>query len=78
MKKNKDVHSSEANTLIGAGVGVGIYGAALASVTGAVCPMCVIAAPGLLAAGSYKKWKSSQTRKVSPDDDVTCKLEQEE
>ena len=51
----------DANACIALGTGVGALGL-LSSVTlGAVCPMCYIVAPGLVAAGVYKRLKLRQS-----------------
>ena len=41
----------EANICVGTGIGVGLLGAGGALLGGAVCPVCVVAAPLLLGAG---------------------------
>lgn len=48
----------DANRLLMAGAGVGAIGVASAIVGAAVCPVCVVAAPALLGAGAYKRWRS--------------------
>lgn len=45
----------DANLMIGAGVGVGALGAGAALLTGAVCPLCYIVPPALIAAGAVQK-----------------------
>jgi hypothetical protein len=45
----------EANHYLAAGLGIGAFGAASALLVGAVCPVCVVAAPALVAAGAYKR-----------------------
>jgi len=50
----------EANALLAGGVGIGVLGAAMAAVGGAVCPVCVVAAPALLGAGAWKRWRASR------------------
>jgi hypothetical protein len=46
-----------ANTLLGAGVGVGVLGAA-GALAGAVCPLCVVFTPVLLGSGAYTRYKA--------------------
>ena len=53
-----DNDKKDANTCIALGAGVGILGAASAALSGAVCPLCVVIAPGLVGYGAYKRWKS--------------------
>lgn len=36
-------------------MGIGAFGAAGALLLGAVCPICVVAAPALIGAGVYKR-----------------------
>jgi hypothetical protein len=47
---------AEANSLITGGLGLGAFGAASAALFGAVCPICVVAAPALVGAGIYKRY----------------------
>ena len=48
---------AEANTLITGGLGIGAFGAASAALLGAVCPVCVVAAPALVGVGLYKRYR---------------------
>ena len=43
-----DVRRKEGNQLLGLGLGVGAWGAASGVLLGAVCPVCVVAAPALV------------------------------
>jgi len=52
----------EANTCMALGAGVGILGGAAAPLTGAVCPLCIFIAPGLVGYGAYRRWKGSQIK----------------
>ncbi len=64
IKKDKQ----DANICIGLGAGVGIAGAASALIAGAVCPLCVFVAPGLIGVGAYKRWKAnSKSAKEAPE-----------
>ncbi len=56
IKKNK----REANTCMALGVGVGALGTASAALAGAVCPLCIVIAPGLVGYGAYKRWMASK------------------
>ena len=62
---NADMKDADTCTLIGAGIGVlGIAGAFAA---GAVCPVCVVAAPGLIGAGLIKRLRvMARRRRRSP------------
>ena len=53
---------SEANTLLGAGLGIGAFGAASGLLLGAVCPMCIVATPALIGMGLYKHACLRRTR----------------
>ena len=61
LEKSKEV--KDANTCIALGAGVGAIGTAGAIISGAVCPLCVFIAPGLVGYGAYKRWKSSSQSK---------------
>ena len=50
----------EANTCMALGAGVGVLGTASALLAGAVCPLCIFIAPGLVGVGAYKRWKLSR------------------
>lgn len=43
----------EANQCIALGAGVGALGTGAAIITGAVCPLCVVVAPALIATGAF-------------------------
>lgn len=49
---------TEANTCIGIGAAVGVIGATAAAVTGAICPICIIATPGLIGMGVYRRLRN--------------------
>ncbi len=57
-EKSKEV--KEANTCMALGAGVGVLGTAGAVVSGAVCPLCIFIAPGLVGYGAYRRWKASK------------------
>ena len=60
---------AEANQLITGGLGLGAFGAASAALLGAVCPICVVAAPALVGAGLYKRYKARGC--AEPPDDAS-------
>jgi hypothetical protein len=64
-------HKSEANQMIGAGVGIGAFGAVSALVLGATCPICVVAAPALIGAGVLKRLRSKRVPDEDPAESVT-------
>ena len=63
-KATRAEQRSEANSALGTGLGIGVFGLASAALVGAVCPLCVIAAPALIGYGVYKR---VQCRKASAD-----------
>lgn len=67
--KKKDLQNTEANTCLALGAGVGALGAAGAVLTGAVCPLCIFVAPGLLGLGAYKKIKSRKTTETQASEE---------
>lgn len=56
-----DDRGNDANKLLAGGIGIGAIGV-LGALTGAVCPVCVVAAPVLLGAGAYKKWRAAAAK----------------
>ncbi len=52
-----DPERSEANSCIALGAGVGALGTLGATLSGAVCPVCVVVAPALIGIGVYKRVK---------------------
>ena len=61
----KGTEKRDADSCIALGAGVGALGAISGVMVGAVCPMCYIVAPGLVAVGVYKRFK---LRKTKPGD----------
>ena len=57
-----DRDRKNANTCMALGAGVGIWGAASAALAGAVCPLCIFIAPGLVGYGAYKRWTAGDKR----------------
>jgi uncharacterized membrane protein YebE (DUF533 family) len=56
---------NEANTCMALGVGVGALGVASASLLGgALCPLCIVIAPGLLGYGAYRRWKAVDAKET--------------
>lgn len=53
----------DANALMVAGAGIGALGAVTAMIGGAVCPVCVVAAPALIGVGAFRKWKASRAKR---------------
>jgi len=55
-------YREDCNTCIGLGFGLGAFGAAAAAITGAVCPLCVVLAPGLVGYGVFKRLQTSKVK----------------
>jgi hypothetical protein len=53
---------TEANQLLGAGLGLGALGAVSAIALGATCPLCVVVAPAMLGMGIYKRLRGGTDR----------------
>ena len=65
VNSKKDPNTNDASSLILGGLGIGAFGIISAAVGGAVCPICVVAAPALIGFGAYKRykgWKSARRR----------------
>ena len=60
--RDSETETSDANTLILGGLGIGTFGLVSAAIGAAVCPVCVVAAPALLGVGAYKRWKARRPR----------------
>jgi len=56
----------DANTCMALGAGVGVLGAASALLTGALCPLCIFIAPGLVGYGAYRRWKADSKKEEDP------------
>ena len=53
----------DAKTCLIAGAGVGAFGAASALTVGAVCPLCIVAAPALLGIGAFKHYRRRRAKR---------------
>ena len=73
MKKDnfEDINKkkNEANTCMAIGAGVGVLGTVTAAITGAVCPLCIVIAPGLIGIGAYKRSKLGFSSEVGGVDE---------
>ena len=58
-----DQEKRDANALMMSGVGIGVFGVVAAAIGGAVCPVCVVAAPALLGVGAFRRWR---VRRATP------------
>lgn len=56
----KDDDRKEGNHYLVSGVAIGAVGAASAALLGATCPLCVVAAPGFVGYGLYKRWRAAR------------------
>ena len=73
MKEKKaapdpELSRREGNTCIKLGAGVGVLGAAGAAIAGTACPLCMVAAPGLIAIGVFKRWRGRPPEGSSPNE----------
>lgn len=59
----------EGNHYLVSGVAIGAAGVASAALLGATCPLCVVAAPGFVGYGLYKRWRAG--RMAEPEDGAT-------
>lgn len=64
MKKPQD-EQAEANSFLATGASVAAIGVAGAVIGGAVCPVCVVAAPALLGVGVWKRLRAKRDRGAS-------------
>jgi hypothetical protein len=62
LADKKGVEQREAGTCIALGAGVGVLGAASALTGAALCPICVVVAPGLIGLGIFKGYLSRKAR----------------
>lgn len=51
---------ADANAMMLTGAGIGVIGVVSAAIGGAVCPVCVVAAPALLGFGAFRRWRSTR------------------
>ena len=63
--KTNEKALSNANGLLAAGASAGAIGTAGALITGAVCPLCIIATPVLVGAGLVKRMKLNRKQKTA-------------
>ena len=59
---NEKKERKDANTCIALGAGVGALGVGSAILAGAVCPLCYVVAPGLIAIGAFKRARLSKNK----------------
>lgn len=64
-RKKED--NNEANAMLAGGATVAAIGIAGAIVSGAVCPVCVVAAPVLLGIGAARKIRAARRRSGAKD-----------
>lgn len=62
----KTREQQDASALIVSGVGIGVLGAVAAVIGGAVCPVCVVAAPALIGIGAFRRWRAARPVPPSP------------
>jgi uncharacterized membrane protein YebE (DUF533 family) len=54
----------DAGAMLMTGAAIGVLGVVSAAIGGAVCPVCVVAAPALLGIGAYKRWRAENPPKT--------------
>jgi len=57
-----DEKKRDANVMMISGLGIGAFGAVAAAIGGAVCPVCVVAAPALLGVGAFRRWRATRAK----------------
>lgn len=62
MTRRASDNDQTGNELLVGGVSALAIGAIGAVVSGAVCPLCIVATPALLGAGLVKKWQAHRER----------------
>jgi hypothetical protein len=67
MERTKE-DNNEANAMLAGGAAIAAIGIAGAIVGGAVCPVCVVAAPALLGIGAARKIRAARRRARAHDD----------
>jgi hypothetical protein len=67
---SREEEAKDGAGLLVAGLGLGAYGAVSLAVAGAVCPVCVVAAPALVGAGLWKRWRASRMERPDPPEDA--------
>jgi len=50
----------DAGGMLMTGAAIGVLGVVSAALGGAVCPVCVVAAPALIGIGAYKRWRAKR------------------
>ncbi len=58
-----DEKKRDANVMMISGLGIGAFGVVAAAIGGAVCPVCVVAAPALLGVGAFRRWRATRAKK---------------
>jgi hypothetical protein len=66
MARKRSSNGAKGKELIGMGLGVGAFGLVSATLLGATCPLCIVAAPTLVGAGLYERWRARRR----PDDAI--------
>lgn len=57
ITQEREAPPDNSTLYVGLGLGLGGYATATSVLAGFVCPVCVVAAPALLAAGVYQKMR---------------------
>lgn len=59
--------NSESNLYLSAGLGVGALGIGGAMISGAICPLCYVVPPLLVAAGAVQKYRARKLARLAPE-----------
>lgn len=65
---NPDKPTDNSTLILGTGLGLGAYATATTVLVGVTCPMCVVAAPALIATGLYQKMKKAKNKSETKDE----------
>ena len=60
-----DALREDAKTLLVGGATLGAFSIATTLLVGTTCPMCIVAAPVMLGAGAYKRWRATQAERAA-------------
>lgn len=61
-EREKAALREEAKTLLVGGATLGTFSVVTTVIAGTTCPMCLVAAPVMLGAGAYKRWRLARVQ----------------
>lgn len=68
---NPEKPTDNSSLILGTGLGLGAYATATTVLAGVTCPLCVVAAPALIATGLYQKMKKTKNKSDARDEKPT-------